>query len=1091
MFKLFTAGTTPVEQRISESPALSALLFGSLACLLFHPFFLGRFALGGTDILLNHYPNLLFGYREFQQFGTFSLWNRYIFAGTDFATSIHAHYLNPVYWPLLLFPEKYIFHALTAGFMVMSAMTGWFWSRIATRLGVLATGSLMVGVVAQAGMFFWFAMTTMIAVPMFLCASIAIYLVVTHAARTSLANYCMLSIVLGLLIVTPHPAYILGFMLPVAVVFLVLTYPGWRYQPWRGFPPIFAAACGTALLLAAYRLAPVGAAIVGEGASIGGGAGFPSPFHFPYFWLSAFNPLAFGITVSDAQEFSRLLDFASGRHTQAHNALYFGIAPLIVVYIAVRASGSAKTLWLAAAYVVLQLSYLYTFQPITDVAYLILYPLGHEGLFRPATTIAFMFLLIHCLKEFSSRPTVGIKQAIRECIVIAGVVIASSLALYGKSLHAYPEFVSRFGAGFFMNSLRLGILASLITAVLLARLSLPKFASLQFGMLGVLSGGVVVVTVSVFAMVAGLLPGDNMVMAALNNEVTAILVCVAVMFAAGYGPSRMRQWVIPACCIAVVLLFLLPMPVAPGGHDLRSSVWVAMTGWGGFIALTAVTITLLARFANKGIDAGMAMKLLLVLTVADLVVAFDNYSYVNVPATPFIKRFDDIYPPTRLAARRSDLTEAGGLRNLLIDPELRLTPGQPAANWNFGGNGMALCASPAGTFAMAHGNALRVCYPGVDGGGNFYQDVDPEEAIRQAAMGVWVRAEPGMDVALFLTSPSSNIGGVVTRLKGDGKWHWMVAVLEAKEPFKVVRPHINMAKSGSAEIYAPRLVPGTVVRPAARPTDGHEIVEDLPLEINLASFRVNHVDPINGFASGDRMTNLAIVAGTPTYAGVDSDLPQDFVDFLKVFRESDPGWLQRAGLYSSIKDERFLDLLGVAYDVGDSGDVITRPNAIPRFAAFPDYEIKDNQGALLQRLKAKDFDPAKTVILQGAPDASRVRTDDGRFQHLAYATPGADRLSLKITAETPRLILFNDRFSPHWQADWNGKPLQIIRANGIFMAVALPDGAGELNFVFRPRVFVILATIAAITALLLLLLGTAAVFRPRFLRAPSPLAAPS
>ena len=1007
---------------------------------------------------------------------------------------MHAHYLNPLYWPLLLFPEKYIFHALTAGFIVVNALTGWFWSRIATRLGVLATGSLIVGIVAQAGMFFWFAVTTMIAVPMFLCASIAIYLIVTHAVRSSLSNYVMLSLVLGLLVVTPHPAYILGFLLPVAAVFLVLTYPGWLHQPWRGFPPIFIAACFTGLLLAAYRLVPVGAAILGEGAALDG-AGLPGTLNFAYFGLTAFNPLALGIHLQDAQEFSRLLHFGSGRHTQAHNALYFGIAPLIIVYIAVRTSGSAKTLWLATTYVVLQLSYLFAFQPISDIVYLIIYPFAHEGLLRPATTIAFLFLLIDCLKMFSSTEWPLAKRAIQECAVISGVVVAASAAMYGRSLYNLPELVNKLGASLYMNGLRLGILASLIVAVLMARLSLPGFGRMQFGLLCALMGGLVVAAASVAAMVAGLFPGDNMVMEAFKNEITAILACVAVVLAAGSGPSKTRHWVILSCCIAVVLLFLLPMPVAPGGHGLASSVWVAVMGWGGFITLLAVTITVLARFANKDIDVGLAMKLLLVLTVADLVVAFDNYSYVGVPATPFVKRFEDIYPPTRIAVRKSGLVEAGGLRNLLIDSELRLTPGQPAANWKFGGKDMALCQSPASTFAMAEGNALRVCYPGDDAGGNLYQDVSPGEAIRQIAMGVWVRAELGMEVALFLTSPSSNIGGGVTRHKGDGKWHWMVAVLDAKEPLKVARPHINMPKAGSAEIYAPRLVPGLAVGPTARPSDGHEVVEERdtpPQEIDLASYRVNHVDPINGFSANNRMTNLAIVAGTPTYAGVDSDLPRDFVEFLKVFRDLGSNWLHRAGLYSTIEDERFLDLIGVAYDIGASGNVVSRPNAIPRFAAFPDYEVRNNQSALLQRLRAKAFDPAKTVLLQSEPGVSHARTaGTGRFQHLAYATPGADHLSLKITAETPRLILFNDRFSHHWQAYWNGKPLQIIRANGIFMAVALPDGAGDLTFVFRPQLFITLATIAAITAFLLLLLGVAALFWPRLVRARSPLAAPS
>ena len=61
------------EQRINETPHFSALFFFSLAAILFHQFFLGKFALGGTDLLCTHYPNILFGYREFQEFGSFSL----------------------------------------------------------------------------------------------------------------------------------------------------------------------------------------------------------------------------------------------------------------------------------------------------------------------------------------------------------------------------------------------------------------------------------------------------------------------------------------------------------------------------------------------------------------------------------------------------------------------------------------------------------------------------------------------------------------------------------------------------------------------------------------------------------------------------------------------------------------------------------------------------------------------------------------------------------------------------------------------------------------------------------------------------------
>ena len=231
------------EQRIDTQQYFPLLLSACLAAILFHPFFLGKFTVAGTDLLFSHYPNLIFGYREFQDFGKFSLWNRYIFAGADFTASMHAHYLNPLYWPLLLFPEKYIFHVLSFWFMVMNALIGWIWFRISFHFSLRGYQSLLVASVSQAGMFFWFAMTTMIAVPMYLFASFACLLILTRNNRGALSNYVMLSVAMGLLFVTPHPAYIVGFFLPVVAVVLFDVYPDWLRKPWRGYPQVFFAAC--------------------------------------------------------------------------------------------------------------------------------------------------------------------------------------------------------------------------------------------------------------------------------------------------------------------------------------------------------------------------------------------------------------------------------------------------------------------------------------------------------------------------------------------------------------------------------------------------------------------------------------------------------------------------------------------------------------------------------------------------------------------------------------------------------------------------------------------------------------------------------
>jgi hypothetical protein len=1070
--------TRQFEKRIDENPGLSALLFGCLASVLFYPFFLGKFVLGGTDILYAHYPNILYGYREFWQFGTFSLWNRYIFAGTDFTASMHAHFLNPFYWPLALFPEKYIFHALTAGFIVINALTGWVWSRIATQLGVLGAGSLIVGIVAQAGMFFWFAMTTLIAVPMLFCATLAIYLIVTRESRSALTNYVMLSTDLGLLFVTPHPAYILGFSLPVVVLFFIRTFPDWLYRPWREFTPIFAAAIITAVLLASYRLVPVAIAIAREG-TFADQIWLPSYLNNAYLGLTAFNPFALSIHIDEAIQITKMLGVGAVRHTQAHNALYFGIAPLVLVYIAIRCDGSATTLFLAATYLTAQLTYLYAFQPLSDIINLVFYPIIHDtGVYRPATNFAFLFLLIQSIKIFQCVDKQTAHKAIRECIVIAGFVIVSGIALCSRVLHELPEFVSRHGNfSLVVNSFRVGILVIIITAGILYQYFTNAVSPLRFGLSGVLGGTLVVVAAIIAAVSFGQISGAEMMTVAFKNELALVLGCIAIVLSVGLERSKRRYWSVLVCGIAGAVFFLLPIPFAPVGRGIASFIWGALLGWGAFIALLAGTITILGRYVKREISVGSTMNLILLLTLMDLIVAFGIYSYVNVPSSPFIRKLADIYPTGIL--RKGSLVEESALGNLLINSQLHLNSGH-LTNWSFGGRNMALCASPNSKFVMGQGNAIYLCYPRNDAEGNLYQDVILRETVQRVAMGVWIRADPGMDVRLFLTSPSHKVEGRLSKHSGDGMWHWVEAVLVATTPFKVVRPHINLAQSGRVEIYAPRLTPGVVARPALRPSDGHVVVEpkdEFPREIDLRSYRVNRVHIITGYAEHELMTNYAIVAGTPTYAGVDSDLPRDFVTFLTSFRSADPTWFNRGGLYSVLDSARLLDLLGVGYDIGAEGRAIYRPNAIPRFAAFRGYEVQENLAVVLKRLNAPDFDPTRSLLLQSEP---AISSNSAPFNRLAYETTGADSLSLKITSEMPRLIMFNDRFSPHWRAYWNGTPLRIIRANGIFMAVVIPTGAGNLNFVFYPELFLILAKFSIATAALLLLLGIAAAYWSRF-----------
>jgi len=1072
------------EQRIDTQPYFSLFFSACLAAILFHPFFAGKFTVAGTDLLFSHYPNFIFGYREFHEFGKFSLWNRYIFAGTDFTASMHAHYLNPLYWPLLLFPEKYIFHVLTFGFIGMNALTGWIWFRISAHFGLRGYQSLLVATVSQAGMFFWFTMTTLIAVPMYLFASFACFLILTRNNRGALSNYVMLSIALGLLFVTSHPAYMVGFFLPIVAVFLLDVYPDWLRKPWLGHTLVFIAACVTGLVLAGYRLLPVFSSLIGEGSVVGNMPWFTFS-NDAYFGLTAFNPLALGIQIGEATQIAGIVGYGSGIHTQFHNALYFGIAPLITIYIALRTGAGTKAMLIAFTVIAAQLGYLYVFQPISDIVQIIFHPLIHTAIFRLSSNFAFLFLLIFCIRHIVTVDRTALQKAIRECVIIAGFMLLAAAGMYARVVqHKFQTGEIETGMPVIINGFRFALLSILVCMALIFRLDASNFARHRFGVLGAIIGGTIVVFFDTIAMVIGILPGNEITMAIFKNTLAVILMCFSIVPLARSGTSEMWRRLALVCGITAICLLLITLsPNRTPRGDV--SIWAAEIGWGVFIALVVVVLNVFGRWANRDIEVNAAMGLLVAVTLVDLVASFGNYSYVNIYSTsPYYRSLADVYPgqklpyPDRVAQYLADMAQERGQKNLLVNNELTETSGQ-VDGWVFGGNNMGLCSSLAEASVPRKGT-IEVCYPASDRGGNLYQDLILAKPVRKVSLGVWLRAEPGMSVAVFLTSPSiSTAVSSIIQHEGDGRWHWLNSDMEAtSELINAARAHVNLQKAGSAKVYAPRLVYGSLVQPDRRPSDGFGVVEPdnaYPVNIDLDSYRVNNVTRFNGVASNETMANYAMVYRTPTYAGADSDLPRDFVALLSNFKDLDPTWFSRAGLLSVIENERLLNLFGVGYDFGADGKLVSRPDAIPRIAAFSGFEVQSDREKALQRIKSENFDTTKFVMLDKTPAISGP-FDTKRFQRLTYDVPEADQVRVKVTADTPRLIVFNDRFSPNWEAHWNGKSLAIQRANTLFMAVTVPQGKGELTFDFRPKQFIFLSKASSIMAGFILLLAGLVIF---------------
>lgn len=140
-----------------------------------------------------------------------------------------------------------------------------------------------------------------------------------------------------------------------------------------------------------------------------------------------------------------------------------------------------------------------------------------------------------------------------------------------------------------------------------------------------------------------------------------------------------------------------------------------------------------------------------------------------------------------------------------------------------------------------------------------------------------------------------------------------------------------------------------------------------------------------------------------------------------------------------------------------------KPGDLPLVARTSDGIIYENPDALPRVLfatetKSADFatmlgdgvwpaaDLRTTVLLERPPAASAPRRP-GRARIASYRNT-----EVVLEADSPDggFLVLNDLWHPWWFADLDGRPTEILRANVLFRAVAVPPGRHTVRFRFRP-----------------------------------------
>jgi hypothetical protein len=127
--------------------------------------------------------------------------------------------------------------------------------------------------------------------------------------------------------------------------------------------------------------------------------------------------------------------------------------------------------------------------------------------------------------------------------------------------------------------------------------------------------------------------------------------------------------------------------------------------------------------------------------------------------------------------------------------------------------------------------------------------------------------------------------------------------------------------------------------------------------------------------------------------------------------------------------------------------------ALPRVMFVKDWQHA-NFERIIEEGRWPEFDPTETVLLDGEPEIAGTWADiawDAEAMPQVKITRYENTIvEIEVFAPTDGFVVLNDVWHPWWQAEVDGKPAAIQRANVMFRAVHVAKGKHLVRFEFTP-----------------------------------------
>ena len=121
----------------------------------------------------------------------------------------------------------------------------------------------------------------------------------------------------------------------------------------------------------------------------------------------------------------------------------------------------------------------------------------------------------------------------------------------------------------------------------------------------------------------------------------------------------------------------------------------------------------------------------------------------------------------------------------------------------------------------------------------------------------------------------------------------------------------------------------------------------------------------------------------------------------------------------------------------------------PRAFLASDFEVVADSFAVRQARSA-EFDPILNVLLSQEPS---LRPQPGADARVEWIEQGVNRSVLSVEASGPGFLVITDNWYPSWQAEVDGEPAAVLRADVTLRAVPVPAGSHEVRLVYGSDLF--------------------------------------